>query len=399
MKTITYNLKEKDNLYFENIKKTADSVIKKSQAGLDKYISEYSNYLGLYNLEKIRTYEEYLFDMLSFGVYWEIYSGLAEGTPALPIILANKLYQVRQNNKNLKKFIDPVRGFLFTAILYENKIFEPAPFKLKSINNFINWLEATGEFREEVKRFRLFTKYLACLPEDVKQDWFEENKRVMRCFNKERLQNLAHYTEYVDDYLENELKKHRWKEDYIFCGRKETEYHLSMLGAELMNRAFNNDFVNSNSVTLLVPACMRIHDDDKCKAIKNGFDMKCTECNPGCNINKLEKKGIAEGFNVSIIPHSSDFTRWLKTWAAGNNKGVVGVACPLNLILGGLELKSLAIPAQCVSLNYCGCKNHWVKEGIATEFDIQELDKFLAARNKNIELKEASTTYSQSYGL
>jgi len=156
---------------------------------------------------------------------------------------------------------------------------------------------------------------------------------------------------------------------------------LSMVGAELMNRAFKGAFVNSNSVTLLVPACMRINGSEKCKAQRNNFDLKCTNCNANCNISKLQKKGLREGFNVSIIPHSSDFTTWLKTWAAGKNKGVIGIACPLNLITGGLELKSLDIPAQCIPLDFCGCSNHWDKKGFPTELNMGELEKLLAYKN------------------
>jgi hypothetical protein len=57
--------------------------------------------------------------------------------------------------------------------------------------------------------------------------------------------------------------------------------------------------------------------------------------------------------------------------------GVVGVACVLNLISGGWLLDGMGISAQCVLLDYCGCKNHWSRENIPTEINIKQLKKVL----------------------
>jgi len=51
------------------------------------------------------------------------------------------------------------------------------------------------------------------------------------------------------------------------------------------------------------------------------------------------------------------------------------VACPLHLISGGLELRKLNIAAQCVFLDYCGCKNHWHQDGIMTDMNSRQLLK------------------------
>lgn len=401
MKTgmITYNLTEKDDLYFESVSIVTDSVLEASKEEIAGYINSYRKFVLTNKIEDLRSYEEYLFDMLSFGVYWQTYSKIAEETFQLPVYVAQKLYKIRQSNKKYKRYIDPVRGFIFTAFLYEDAEFKPAEFSGLNIDKFVNWLDATGEFREEVKRFRSLVKFIKGLTEASRIIWFNELQKVIECFRNESRLLLSQYTKNVNQFLSQKLDEHRWKEDYIFCGRKEVEYHLSMLGAELMNRAYSEAFNKSDSVTLLVPACMRLHSDEKCKADKNSFDIKCVNCSKECNISKLNKKGIAEGFNVSIIPHSSDFTKWLKTWAVGGNKGVIGVACPLNLILGGLELKSLDIPAKCIPLDFCGCTNHWDKKGIPTELNMNELDKFLAERKNYSTIAEKEETYSQLCGF
>lgn len=154
-----------------------------------------------------------------------------------------------------------------------------------------------------------------------------------------------------------------------------------MVGAELMNRGFREKFINTYKKSLLIPACMRIRTDDECKSVKNNFDMKCTGCDLECRVYHLTKLGKEKNFSVHIIPHSSDFTTWLKTWAVNTGIGIVGVACPLNLITGGLELKSLNIPAQCLLLDYCGCRNHWDKDGFATDLNTTKLLEILGNNN------------------
>lgn len=109
--------------------------------------------------------------------------------------------------------------------------------------------------------------------------------------------------------------------------------------------------------------------------------MKCTGCDLECRVYHLTKLGKEKNFSVHIIPHSSDFTTWLKTWAVNTGIGIVGVACPLNLITGGLELKSLNIPAQCLLLDYCGCRNHWDKDGFATDLNTTKLLEILGNNN------------------
>ncbi len=64
------------------------------------------------------------------------------------------------------------------------------------------------------------------------------------------------------------------------------------------------------------------------------------------------------------------------TYLLSTDTGIVGIACVLNLISGGWRLNDIVIPAQCVLLDYCGCKNHWNKEGVPTEINFNRLKKF-----------------------
>jgi hypothetical protein len=118
---------------------------------------------------------------------------------------------------------------------------------------------------------------------------------------------------------------------------------------------------------------MSIKASGGCQAFKEGQDIICVGCSEQCRINHIKQLGEKTGFDVLIVPHSSGFTRWLEQWRDQDHSGVVAVACVLNLLAGGYEMKSLNIPAQCVFLDYCGCKKHWCQSDVPTGLDEKRL--------------------------
>jgi uncharacterized protein len=143
-----------------------------------------------------------------------------------------------------------------------------------------------------------------------------------------------------------------------------------------MNRAFRKDFINTDAKALLVPGCMRLNIEE-CKAMSIREGLRCEGCDPKCNVNKLREMGKKYDYEIYIIPHASD----LSLWSPQPNKpkrGVVAVACVTTLVEGGWELKRYNVNAQCVLLDYSGCKNHWNKDGVQTCINIRELKRILS---------------------
>jgi hypothetical protein len=70
--------------------------------------------------------------------------------------------------------------------------------------------------------------------------------------------------------------------------------------------------------------------------------------------------------------HASKPPDWLSDPDKNKNTGIIGVACPTNLITGGWTIQALGVPAQCVVLDHCGC-HHWHPQGMATSLNRQEL--------------------------
>jgi len=86
--------------------------------------------------------------------------------------------------------------------------------------------------------------------------------------------------------------------------------------------------------------------------------------------------GKKYNFKVYVIPHASDLSLW-SPQKSQISRGVIASACVTTLVEGGWELKRYDVPAQCVLLDYSGCKKHWHCTGISTDLDIRELKRIL----------------------
>ena len=83
------------------------------------------------------------------------------------------------------------------------------------------------------------------------------------------------------------------------------------------------------------------------------------------------------GAKVYLVPHSSGFSRWLDRWERERGVGVIAVACMLNILPGGYDMRSRRIASQCLPLDYPGCKKHWDKEGSPTAVNEDRLVRII----------------------
>jgi hypothetical protein len=125
---------------------------------------------------------------------------------------------------------------------------------------------------------------------------------------------------------------------------------------------------------------MRIHSNEECKAKKVKEGLLCTGCSAQCRVNQLRVMGKKNNFGVYIIPHASDLSLWSPR-PGRPKRGVIASACVTTLVEGGWELKRYDVPAQCVILDYSGCKKHWCSIGIPTELNVSKLRQILSYGN------------------
>ena len=264
--------------FYRNIRVFADEVVEYASVSLNSNVMDFMEYLDQQGVvDDIRSREEYLLELLSFGLLWKSYAAYALNVTIAPLGLLSNLAEWRKKFQNAKPYIDVVRGILITLFLFpriENKspVLKPM---LKDIDRFCRWLSATGEFNEQSIRFQIWRPYWVSMPT---ARWIEGRDKVFRVVDwfKQRSQEvLGRYTENVDGFLVESAKTYRWREDRVQCMRNRTEYHLNMVGAEIMNRAFRPDFKNTESTALLIPGCMRSPDVSECKAVVSPKGLLC----------------------------------------------------------------------------------------------------------------------------
>lgn len=381
METITYSIKngnKNSEEYYRNVRTFTDDVLVRAENTIKPIALRFIEYLSTYKLEEIREIEEYILELLSFGILWRTYAAKALKVKNAPFITLARMSEWRKKHQKIKPLIDFARGILFTLYLLPEVSDEKAAIpKLEQIDHVCKWFEATGEFREQALRFIRWRAFWGNeSPEDLYKTFYLIEE-FTNWFEKSSEKVLGKYTENVESFLKFSGKFYQWREDRISCTRSRLEYHLNMVGAELMNRAFSSEYINTSTKVVLVPGCMRGKLPNKCEAKKVKEGLICQGCLSGCHVNQLREMGKKHGFDVYIIPHASDLSLWgpKKDRSA---RGVIASACVTTLVEGGWELKRYDVPAQCVLLDYCGCKKHWHRDGITTELNIRELKRILA---------------------
>jgi hypothetical protein len=220
--------------------------------------------------------------------------------------------------------------------------------------------------------------YLRTLPPDESEAWIQTAVSLFDWFQREAELAVGPYTAGVNRFLRTESARRFWREDQLFCGRRPVEYHLGMIAAEIMNSAMRDEFTSKPKKAVLVPACMRGAHAKTCRARVEGVDVMCAGCGPNCAVNRITESIRGEGVNVYMTPHASGFSRWLERWEADKDDvGVAAVACMLNILPGGYDMRARGISSQCVPLDYPGCKKHWSREGIPTSVDEKRLGEIV----------------------
>lgn len=391
MKTVTYNLRhEKDNsiAFYADLKNFTNHLLDSPEFDVTFHIQKFFEYQNLI-INQSSSYQEYLLDFLTLGVLINEHSGKALHSKKWARSLSKYLFNARKKNLKLKPYIDKIRGWVSTLFLskegLKKTIIEP-----KQLDIFVDWLKATGEYKEESNRLEPWLEFFHTIDPASFTGYISKAYNIAYLFNKEAAEKLGKYTHKVNQFLYEKWPQYRFREDYLFCGKHEVEYHLNMVGAALMNRGLSEDFEQTIKKILLLPTCMANPNNGECKHIVVENKLYCTGCSTNCNINKYRMYGNENDISVNLIPHSTSFSKYLKEWKDQKTVGLIGVSCVLNLMQGGYEMKKLNIPSQCIFLDYCGCKNHWHKEGIPTDIDFNALENI----NFNVNYKQLITMFS-----
>ncbi len=384
MEPITYRLTTNGHSsaaeYSSIISSFSTELLRRSEYSLGHTAKKYRQFLIAYGLEEPRTVEEYTFELLNLGVLWGRYGATAVHIRTAPFRLLARLGEWRKRYPRFKPMIDLLRGFLLGIFLFpdEKNQQRKTISTVGQIERLVAWLEATGDFREDAFRYIRWIAYFHSLTDGVFLRTANEIVQFSDWFESESVRVLGVFTPHVEQFIQDNERRYRWREDRFACLRNRTEYHLNMVGAEIMNRAYRKSFLHCEKKTVLLPGCMRKRSAADCEGIKTAKGIMCTGCEADCSVNKIREMGKIKNFDTMVIPHSSDLSVW-KNHPDEPYSAVVGVACLSVLVQGGWELQRNNIPAQCILLNECGCKKHWHAKGFPTTLDMRTVKEVVAA--------------------
>lgn len=377
MEIVTYDLKidhDNSDRFYRDISLFTDEVISAVFSYSQEIIDDYMHYINKTEYEKLRGKKEYLLEFLILGILWNNYADNSGVLKDAHEHMLTGLVNLRKKGGTIKVFSDYLRG-IFSTIFLMKKSREKMKYSIKNLCRLLDWLSASGEFDQEVERLIGWQSYLNTKSEVYILKVIKEAAQIAAWFQRRSLVVIGKYTEHIENFLLYENKEYAFREDYIFCGRKRNEYHLNMVGSEILNREYREQFIKAGRKLLLIPACMRVKQDSSCRAVKTDEGYCCMKCSGTCRVSELTSMGEKYNFKVLIIPHESDAFRNRR--GDEEETGIIGVACVLNLISGGWKARKLGFAPQCVLLDYCGCKKHWHKNGFPTEINISRLFKIL----------------------
>lgn len=308
--------------------------------------------------------KEYLFEIFALGVFWNLYSPLAnQNTYILKSAKKLCLYKNTTFIKNIiyKKFIG-----IFHTYFYNNQ--KNLTLSLENYKKTLILISSVSDLKELstrlelwinfIEKYRIFDEIFPLI-NGFSEDFILKNKKI---FEKE-------FKEF-ETFRVTSLKNKKFKEDFLFGQMTFDEYLLNLLGAQIMNHSMEN-IGNSYKKVIALPSCLCLLQNS-CKKIEFKGLYKCSFCTTKCAVAKLSKKYP----DTFIIPHSVEFKNAVKLFKTMGNIKILGIACIGNLLSGGYGLKRAGLISQCVILDYPGC-THFYKNPIVTNICLETVDKIM----------------------
>jgi hypothetical protein len=378
MEVITYSLRDdrlRSDQYFLDIAAFTDTVLAEAHSRLSQPVESFRAFLSNTGREQARSTPEYLLELLTLGVLWKVYAARSGNLPAAPRQALAGLVSLRKKNARFKTLADGLRGLLNGLFLWsgDGRLVD-RPDDLARFDDLLDWLSASGDFPQELLRLSAWRDFLLTLPAEQHASLLADVLAFTNWFEQHSLERLGRYTPNVERFLAETRPYYRWRRDAVLCGRQRLEYHLNMVGTEILNRAFRESFLKTERKALFLPPCMKAKPDSACQATATPVGERCAGCTPGCRVHQLTKLGEKHGFQVFMLP---DDLAKLSTSpgksVTGAQVGVVGVSCVLTNTSGGWETHLQGLPAQGLPLDYCGCSYHWHEQGIPTDLNLPHL--------------------------
>lgn len=332
-KIITYNLavnSSSSEVFYKEIHSSATKFLNKLKKLLNEELKDYQSFIDRSELEEVRSIEEYGIEIVLFAISYSWY-----------------LNEIREESGKIEYY-------------YMDQAYE--------------YFSKSNEFREEAIRFKYIINYFNNIDVDKKIIFLNNVFEIVNEVHSIGKRYLDKYIPKVDKFIKEYKFLKGKRDDLDLLLRDKDSYYINMLGADILNRVYEKEFRNAKEVYVFLPGCMTKMGSQCCAGKeKDGFN--CKHCSKECKVSKITYKCSKYNVKVRILYHESEMNN--KSVDESLKIGVVGVSCVLNLLSGGFKAKRLGYIPQCVFLDYCGCIQHWSKNGIVTEINEKQLYKTL----------------------
>lgn len=358
--------------YLTAVGQLADWVLTSGEL-LRPVIDAYAEFVELNGREQRRSFSEYLLESLVLGVMWR-----ARGREALEPSesfrgLVTELVRERRSGASVRRDESKAALVNLGQRTRRGRI-DPT---LHEVQVLLDWMLATGEYDDEVARLEGWKAFLSTTQSATNREILRLVVAFAVRFEAVAERYLGRFSEGVERFLAQELPSRGLREDTLQCSRRRVEYHLNMVGAEILNRAWRRGFLACRRHVVVMPGCATLRADSECRAVRAETERKCTHCTLGCSISAATRVAERSGTEAVFVMHGSNFSRFLEAQALqSKDVGVIGIACASGLLGAGWRARSRGLMAQCVLLNASGCA-HWQAAATPTSFDLAELARIL----------------------
>jgi hypothetical protein len=337
-----------------------------------------------------RSFEACAFELLALGVLLREHGRQAANLPRWSAWLLAKMVTLQGKWPGAERVIKIGRGLITGALhdTVEQQVtsawtghvspddwLTPEP---GAVAVLLRWLRAHGEMAQ-AERFTTWLDYLTTIGPEQAQAVIRQSLALADVFAVESESVLGRYTVGVEPYRAEMACRTRFRYDAELLTRSRLEYHLGLLGTEILNRVYRDRFEATEQKLVIVPPCLRTPPDGlACQAEQTPLGARCRGCHPACRVHQLTCLGQQQGFLVYCIPDDElEKVCVASGQAGGSSIGVVGLSCALTNWSAGWEAERLGLAAQGHLLDYPGCGQHWHPHGIPTDTNLKQLTSTL----------------------
>jgi hypothetical protein len=331
-----------------------------------------------------RSFEACALELLALGVLLREHGRQAANLPGWAAGLLAKLVKLQGRYPRAKPAIKTVRGLITGALRdtavredvnpESNLLAQPA----EAVARLIRRLRAHDE-PAQAKRLTAWQEYLATVDAEQARRVVRQSLTLANDFASDSQPVLGRYTTGVESYRAAAVCRGCFRYDAELRARSRLEYHLGLLGTEILNRVYRHRFGATAHKLVIVPLCLRTPPAGMaCQAEQTPLGARCQSCHPACRVNQLTRLGQKQGFLVCCIPDDELGKVCLASGQAGRSDlGVLGISCALTNWSAGWAAEGLGLAAQGLLLDYPGCRQHWHPQGVPTDANLRQLRTLL----------------------